>query len=152
MASGETALSFGVMIRTWQLIVAARALKSFSPLLEAIDIIILRQRSGTLEIAGEPVGAMGIGHMPVEVLEMIRGGIFGEGELEGAARRTFDGNRSRKSWKQLPKPPRNWDDLHDAYYDRLCDIQVDDQPIGKQIVSSSSERNGAASHALIRVV
>ena len=108
MCTSETTICYGVVIRSWQLIVAAHAFIKFSPLLRGIDTVILRQRNGTLRVEGEDVGGgKNVGDMPVEVLELIRSKVFCEKELEIEGCELVAGEDDEsEGWRRIPLPHR----------------------------------------------
>ena len=126
MCTSETTICYGVVIRSWQLIVAAHAFIKFSPLLRGIDTVIFRQRNGTLRVEGEDVGGgKNVGDLPVEVLELIRSQAFDEKELIRAAKKLVEGKcRGSADWRTIPRPRDNSSDqFWDAHWDAITDVQ-----------------------------
>ena len=142
MCSSETIICFGVAIRSWQLIVAAEAFVNFSPVLKAIDSIILRQRNGSLRVKGKLQGKINISNMPLEVLEMLRSKVFDEGELFKAAQSLVsledEDNSGSRDWRSIPLPHGQvtggcacWDE----HFEMLNDINFYYAGIRKPVVS-----------------
>ena len=120
MCTSETVVCFGIVIRSWQLIVAAHAFVKISPLLRGIDIIIARRRNGTLRVGAKVEGMRTIENMPLEVLEIIRGKVFDETELEkSASRLALDNDTSAQNWKKIPVPHEGEDSGCECWDDRI---------------------------------
>ena len=108
MCTSETTICYGVVIRSWQLIVAAHAFVKFSPLLRGIDTVIFRQRNGTLRVKKRVQATKNMSDMPLEVLEMIRKEISEERELRMMANRTLCYMAESSDWKRIPVPHGRW--------------------------------------------
>jgi hypothetical protein len=77
MCHSATRLDYGITIKAWSLYIASLAFKKLIPVSLALDIIMMRSRSGLLEMVAEDGARRS--ELPVEIWEMIRKGVI---ELE----------------------------------------------------------------------
>ena len=130
MCTSETVVCFGIVMRSWQLIVAAHAFVKFSPLLRGIDIIIARQRNGTLRVEDKVEGIRSIEDMPLEVLEIIRGKVFDERALKRAARELagVDVYDASARWRKIIRPHGGRNEggcgCWDIHYEALFEVNL----------------------------
>ena len=122
MCRSETVVCYGIVMRSWQLIVAAEAFPKFSPQLRGIDIIISRQRKGTLQVMEKIQGMRSISDMPLAVLDMIRGKVFSETELLKTANQILYYTMFIKDWRRIP-PLHSCEGLKDML-DALSEVYL----------------------------
>lgn len=136
ISSSETVVCFGIVMRSWQLIVAAQAFVKFSPRLRGIDIIIARQRKGTLLVEEEVEKSTNVTDMPLEVLEEIRSKVFSKRELGSAARQLVQvpGGGSN-GWKKMPRPHDDDDWALDHYNECVSEVRFGHRSIDNPVVS-----------------
>ena len=139
MCTSETVVCYGIVMRSWQLIVAAKAFAKFSPQLRGIDIIISRHRNGTLRVMEKVRGIRSISDMPLEVLDMIRAKVFREKSMKIAAKKLAQAEEfdSSAGWRKIPKPHGGWwgCGCWDRHYDALYGVNLQAPSIRNAVVS-----------------
>ena len=72
MAYSETTVMYGLVVKTWHLLVAAKAFSELFPILLTLDRIIFKKKAGKLTVHQSVAQATNFGDLPVEVFEIIK--------------------------------------------------------------------------------
>ena len=76
MCTVNSTVLFGIVIKTWTLLVSAYAFSKIYPILLALDLISFRSKQGTLRFRKRVARKTNFGDLPVEIIELIRKQVF----------------------------------------------------------------------------
>ena len=72
MCNGASTIAYGIVIKTWTLLIASKGFSKIKPILLALDLILLRKKTGELQVDGRIEGKKNFGDLPLEIIEIVK--------------------------------------------------------------------------------